>query len=143
MSARATAKGMPGSKPGEQVTRARTRALVVRQPWASLIAEGRKTIELRSWSTSYRGPVLILAGSVVWRGTEYPIGPRGVTLCLVDLVDVRAATPEDEAAACLTPPESFGFAWMLRDARPVRQVPVKGKLGLYAAPDDLLAEVLR
>lgn len=38
------------------------RALTIRQPWASLIAAGVKTIETRSWRTSYRGPVLIHAG---------------------------------------------------------------------------------
>ncbi len=39
-----------------------TRALTVRQPWASLIALGIKTIETRSWRTSYRGDLAIHAG---------------------------------------------------------------------------------
>ena len=38
------------------------RALTIRQPWASLIAAGMKTIETRSWSTKYRGPLAIHAG---------------------------------------------------------------------------------
>ena len=38
------------------------RALTIRQPWASLIALGVKTIETRSWSTKYRGPLLVHAG---------------------------------------------------------------------------------
>ncbi len=38
------------------------RAITVRQPWASLIAAGAKTIETRPRPTSYRGPVLIHAG---------------------------------------------------------------------------------
>lgn len=38
------------------------KALTVRQPWASLIAAGVKTIETRSWSTRYRGPLAIHAG---------------------------------------------------------------------------------
>lgn len=38
------------------------KALTIRQPWASLIALGVKTIETRSWSTSYRGPLAIHAG---------------------------------------------------------------------------------
>lgn len=41
------------------------KALTVRQPWASLIAAGVKTIETRSWSTKYRGPLAIHAGA--WR----------------------------------------------------------------------------
>lgn len=38
------------------------RAITIRQPWASLIAAGVKTIETRSWSTKYRGPLAIHAG---------------------------------------------------------------------------------
>lgn len=38
------------------------KALTIRQPWASLIAHGVKTIETRSWSTEYRGPLAIHAG---------------------------------------------------------------------------------
>ncbi len=38
------------------------KALTVRQPWASLIAVGVKTIETRSWRTEYRGPLAIHAG---------------------------------------------------------------------------------
>lgn len=39
------------------------KALTIRQPWASLIALGVKTIETRSWATKHRGPVLIHAGA--------------------------------------------------------------------------------
>lgn len=38
-------------------------ALSVRQPWADRIARGIKTIELRTWRTNYRGPLLICAAS--------------------------------------------------------------------------------
>lgn len=37
-------------------------ALSVRQPWAWAIISGGKTIENRSWTTPYRGPLLIHAG---------------------------------------------------------------------------------
>lgn len=37
------------------------RGLSLLQPWASLIAAGAKTIETRSWGTSYRGQVAIHA----------------------------------------------------------------------------------
>jgi len=38
------------------------KVLTLHQPWASLIAIGVKTMETRSWSTSYRGPLTIHAG---------------------------------------------------------------------------------
>jgi hypothetical protein len=37
-------------------------ALTILQPWASAIGCGAKRIETRSWSTAYRGPLLIHAG---------------------------------------------------------------------------------
>lgn len=40
------------------------KALTLYQPWASLIALGVKTIETRSWATSYRGPLAIHAGKL-------------------------------------------------------------------------------
>lgn len=36
-------------------------ALTLWQPWASLVAWEEKRIETRSWSTSYRGPLVIHA----------------------------------------------------------------------------------
>lgn len=41
--------------------RADVRVLSVRQPWATLIVHGIKTIESRSWRTSWRGTLLIHA----------------------------------------------------------------------------------
>ncbi|MCW5830673.1 MAG: ASCH domain-containing protein [Deltaproteobacteria bacterium] len=38
------------------------KALTIVQPWASLIADGFKSWEMRSWPTSYRGQLLIHAG---------------------------------------------------------------------------------
>jgi hypothetical protein len=37
------------------------RILSVRQPWASLIVNGVKDVENRTWSTRFRGPVLVHA----------------------------------------------------------------------------------
>ena len=48
------------------------KALSLWQPWASLIALGVKTIETRSWSTTYRGPLLIHAGQHLARLDEAP-----------------------------------------------------------------------
>ncbi len=39
------------------------KAISLWQPWASAIANGVKTIETRSWSTNYRGPIAIHAAS--------------------------------------------------------------------------------
>lgn len=38
------------------------KAITVIQPWASLLVEGAKLFETRSWKTNYRGEILIHAG---------------------------------------------------------------------------------
>jgi activating signal cointegrator 1 len=48
------------------------RALSLWQPWASLVACGRKTIETRSWRTGYRGPLAIHASQRPPRKGECP-----------------------------------------------------------------------
>ncbi len=55
------------------------KTLSIRQPWASLIANGHKDIENRSWHTKVRGTILIHA-SLKPEDTEYPI----------DLLDQRS-----------------------------------------------------
>ncbi len=37
-------------------------ALTIIQPWATLLASGKKRCETRSWKTNYRGEILIHAG---------------------------------------------------------------------------------
>lgn len=46
--------------------------LTIRQPWASLIAVGVKTIETRPFSTKYRGPLAIHAGKAIPTITTLP-----------------------------------------------------------------------
>lgn len=106
-------------------------ALSVKQPWANLIASGRKTLEIRSWSTSYRGPLLVCSSRVP------KIEPYGQAVCLVDLVDIIDFRPEDLAKSCLNEWIPGKLAWVLKDARPVIGFPVKGRLHTYLVEADL------
>lgn len=38
------------------------KAITIKEPWASLIINGHKEYEFRSWKTKYRGKILIHAG---------------------------------------------------------------------------------
>jgi hypothetical protein len=118
------------------------RCLSVKQPWASLIASGRKTIELRTWRTRYRGPLIICAGLSPRRGTEFEIGPLGVSICVVDLVDVREPLSGDDLLSCcdVSPRE---LAWVLKNPRRFPAIPVKGMLSLFAPPPELAALVAK
>lgn len=91
------------------------RALVVRQPYANQIANGSKTVEHRSWSTQYRGPILIVAGqNRSEQGTE---PPYGVTVCIVELGSVSG--------------NIGAYCWHLWAPLPVRHRPIRGRLGLW------------
>lgn len=115
------------------------KALSIKQPWASLIAKGHKTVELRSWRTHYRGRIVICSGSRAWPGYA-PDGPLGVTVCTVDLVDVRPVVPRVDAhAACVNACEiPVGwYAWILKNPQQLQHVPVKGRLGIFDLPADV------
>lgn len=104
-------------------------ALSVRQPFASQIVTGLKTIEWRSKPFKYRGPLVICASKtqnyVLANGNKLPVG---VALGIVDVVDCRWFTDDDLEAACCQdhwgPVD--GFAWVLENPREVKPIPVKG-----------------
>jgi len=109
-------------------------ALSVRQPHASLIAVGKKTIEWRSRVWHYRGPVVICASKSpkvnIPRSTHYL--PIGAAVCLVDMVDCRYFTEKDLKPACCEGQGHYviegksGYAWVLANPREIEPIPVKG-----------------
>jgi hypothetical protein len=123
------------------------KALSVRQPWAELIALGRKTIEVRSRTTHYRGRLLICSGlnrSKFGTPMHGPIGEVGVAVCLVELLDSRVLTVTDSALTGYEVTQDPAFplkmqwAWVL--GSPVRLPPIaiKGSLSFFEVPDDLV-----
>jgi hypothetical protein len=92
-----------------------------------MIASGRKTLEIRSWRTSYRGPLLICQS----RG--------GGAVAIVEVIGCRPATADDfDACGGFDP--SGAFAWELRLVRRVTSAPIKGKLSFYDVPESSFAE---
>lgn len=118
------------------------KALTVKQPWGSLIRDGAKTIEIRSWPTSYRGPLAIHVGATWvagWEGEDPPRSdrdtwPRSAIIAIVDLVDVRLldrVTDDDRERACCDP-DVGAYAWELANVRALDvPIPCKGSLGLW------------
>jgi len=115
------------------------KALTLHQPWASLIAMGIKTIETRSWSTKYRGPLAIHAGKrkpspaeamllfesgvcshlqvpLVWSKSD-PLVPYGAVVATCELVEV-IPTEECDVARSFRPPGG----WRLGATRSWAQV---------------------
>ena len=105
-----------------------SKCLSVRQPWASLILSGKKTVEVRTWSTKYRGPLVICASKFPKISSQ----PTGCAVCVVDLIDVRPITQDDAAAACCDVDPSREFAWVLSSPRAIPSLPfVSGRLGIF------------
>jgi len=110
------------------------KALSIRQPWASLIASGHKTIETRSWQTPYRGDLLICAARIRAAACEPADLPTGVALAVVRLIDVRPMKPGDAAAANVRFDPKL-WSWLLTDARPIKPLRVRGQLRLFEVDD--------
>jgi len=54
------------------------RALTLWQPWATLMAEGHKKIETRSWGTNVRGAVSIHSAKKPFKEVKSLIHPRSI-----------------------------------------------------------------
>jgi activating signal cointegrator 1 len=103
------------------------KTLSVKQPWANMIASGQKTIETRTWPTSYRGPLLIVSSK------QPNIAPAGCAVALARLTDCRPMIRSDERAACCKV-YSGAYAWVLDHIQRVKPVAVRGSLGIYECP---------
>ncbi|GIW89985.1 MAG: hypothetical protein KatS3mg109_0417 [Pirellulaceae bacterium] len=92
----------------------------MREPWASLIAQGSKRIENRSWYTSYRGLVVIHAAR------RPAVGRAGECVAVVRLVDVVPL-----ATVAGAPYAEGPWCWLLE---PICQLPrglrLRGAVGL-------------
>jgi hypothetical protein len=126
-----------------------TRAISIKQPWATLIACGIKSIEIRSWSSTQRGRIFIHAGQ---RPDPREEAWKLVPAKLRDLTELRGgivgeATMIDclaydsliafrrdigrhfNAPEWFVPPRMHGF--VLAEAKPVAFVPCIGKLYFF------------
>jgi len=103
------------------------KAISLKQPWASLIAEGSKTIETRTWPTNYRGELLICSS----KNPKIENLPVGMALCVATVRDCRPMTREDEQAAMCEYYQG-AYAWILSNIRAIKPFPVKGSLGIYS-----------
>jgi activating signal cointegrator 1 len=130
------------------------KALSLLQPWASLVVMGHKKIETRSWTTAYRGTLLIhaskgkagalVAASPLVRAhiasfNALPFGAIIGEVRLRDVLRIDATGLSPELLAQLTLEEkAFGdytagrYAWMLENAIMWNEfIPATGQLGLW------------
>lgn len=129
------------------------KAISIKQPWAKFIAHGLKSLEIRSWQTSFRGQLLIVASKKAdhfMRAFPQKTHPEhgvwlaeingqnaiddyyhlGKALAIVELVKIEPMRKEhEELALCDYSPGLF--AWHLMLIKQIEPFSVKGQLSLY------------
>lgn len=124
------------------------KVITVKQPFATLIAEGLKEYEFRTWKTAYRGDILIHAGKGVDKkamkryqhlNLEYPTGQIIAKAKIVDCVYV-----DDELKKCLQKKDPLvyygilkddsdwdGYGFKLEDIERIEPININGALSLW------------
>lgn len=123
------------------------KVITIKQPFASLIAEGFKEYEFRTWKTKYRGTLLIHAGKSVDKkamkkfetyNLEYPSG------CIIAKVNLTACIEIDKKARkmlkqknplvysnVIKNTEWKGYGFKIENVEKISPIPAKGKLSLW------------
>lgn len=132
--------------------------LSIRQPWAWAVIHASKDIENRAWPTKVRGRVLIHAGVYVpdEADAEELLDASGLRMveraALADqavksnlLKERGGIVGSVEIVDCVTDHPSswfFGpYGFVLRDPRPLPFIPLRGRLGFFDAPPEVLAQI--
>lgn len=123
------------------------KVLTIKQPFATLIAEGLKEYEFRTWKTKYRGEVLIHAGKGIDKkamekykhlNLNYPTGCIIAKATITDCVKI-----DDNARKMLSSKNSIiyssiiedsnwnGYGFRLEDVEKINPIPASGKLSFW------------
>lgn len=126
------------------------KAISIQQPFASLIAEGLKEYEFRTWKTTYRGDILIHSSKSltgVYKACmnkfaeydlEYPLGCIIAKATLTDCIQVDDAFKQflrDKNSLVysgITEDDTWkGYAFKLENIEKIEPIYIGGKLGLW------------
>ena len=128
------------------------KVITIKQPWATLIKEGYKKYEFRTWNTKYRGEILIHAGlgvdkEALERFKEYNLEyPKGCIIAKAELTD--SIYVDDEFIATIGPTNPLvykniiekdnwdGYGFKLENVKKIKPIPIKGQLGLWNYNED-------
>jgi len=122
------------------------KVITVKQPFASLIAEGYKKYEFRSWKSSYRGELYIHAGLGIdkeamkrfeYLHLEYPQGvilaKCNMTDCILINEEMKQALQKEDPivyqGAIKSTKKEYGF--QLENVEKIKPIPAKGKLSFW------------
>ncbi len=127
------------------------KVITLKQPWATLVAEGIKKYEFRSWKTNYRGKILIHAGVGIdkedmkkYKNMNLEFSSRRI-IAEVEIEDCLELDEElnkkiiNEKNIAYGSKYRTGYAWKLKNIKKINiNKEINGKLGLWNIDMDKL-----
>lgn len=123
------------------------KVITIKQPFASLIAEGFKEYEFRTWKTKYRGEILIHAGKGIDKkamekfkdfNLDYPSGciiaKANLTDCIYIDNDARKMLKEKNEKvynSIIKNTDWNGYGFKLENIEKIDHISINGKLSLW------------
>lgn len=100
------------------------KALSVRGDYVMDMIKGKKKIEYRTWTTKYRGPLLMCSTAKKVAGSA-----PGYATCVVNLKGIRYSDIDE----C--------YYWLIDLQDVIKPIHVKGQLKLFNVPDELIKPI--
>jgi hypothetical protein len=124
------------------------KVITIKQPYASLIANGYKIYEFRTWKTSYRGKLLIHAGKAIDKtamekykhlNLEYPSGCIIAECTLTDIIPIdnnmrdylNSINEQHIYDNIILNSKWNGYGFYLENIKKIEPIYLKGKLSLW------------
>ena len=121
------------------------KAISVRQPWAAAIASGEKIYEYRDWAPPLLyGPIVICSTAKpsddLYEDEYEDTVNKEVNGCTMCLVYVDKCEEGETGLGQETPrwPNGYRYRWTLSNPKPLHHVPVKGALGMFQVPFNIV-----
>lgn len=128
------------------------KVISIRQPWASLIVNGYKEYEFRSWKTNFRGPIYIHASKSIEKehqerfkhlNLEYPvgkiIGQASIIHCHKVEPDFEQQLIRQNELIYGASRNRTGYAFQLTNITKIEPpIEAKGQLGLWNYDHELI-----
>jgi hypothetical protein len=134
-------------------------SISVRQPWAELILEGKKTVEIRKSMTTHRGIIVIHAANIINKSEfkkanidlqSKSMYKRKSLIGVVDLIDIVKLNDmlwEDLRTKHLLPgkwlSEDYKYAWILENPRRIKPISYTGLPRFFELDNKIANKILK